>query len=115
MSLADEFAAIAKAAFIAGALSETGKIAKKAGRKTVRATADTAVSGAKKVKRAVSPYNRRLGVNMRRLKKLHRKKNGDWKKGWNNKRWMKASHAATKKGGTKKGQVRKTARRAYKR
>ena len=115
MSLADEFAAIAKAAFLAGALSETKKIATKAGKKTVRVTADTAVAGAEKVKRAVSPYQRRLGVQMKRLKKLHTKKNGDWKKGWNSKRWMKAAHAATKKGGTKKGQVRKTARRAFER
>jgi hypothetical protein len=96
MSLADEFAAIAKAAFIAGALSETGKIAKKAGKKTVRVTADTAVSGAKKIKRAVTPYQRRLGVNMKRLKKQHQKKNGDWKKGWNHSRWLKAAHRMTK-------------------
>ena len=97
MSLADEFAAIAKAAFIAGALSETGKIAKKAGKTTVRVTADTTVKTAKKVKRAVTPYQRRLGVQMKRLKKQHQKKNGDWKKGWNHSRWLKASHKATKK------------------
>jgi hypothetical protein len=115
MSLADQFAAIAKAAFIAGALSETGKIAKKAGRKTVRATADVAVAGAKKAKRAVTPYQRRLGVQMKRLTKLHKKKNGEWKKGWNHARWLKAAHAATKKGGTTKGQRRKTARRAFER
>ena len=114
MTLADQFAAIAKAAFIAGAISETKKIAKKAGRKTVSATADVAVSGAKKVKRAVTPYQRRLGVQMKRLMKLHKKKNGEWKKGWNHTRFLKAAHAATKKG-TTKGQVRKTARRAFER
>jgi hypothetical protein len=52
---------------------------------------------------------------MKRLTKLHKKKNGEWKKGWNHARWLKAAHAATKKGGTTKGQRRKTARRAFER
>jgi Flp pilus assembly protein TadB len=97
MTLADEFAAIAKAAFLAGAMSETKKVANKAGKKAVRVTADTTVKAAKKVKRAVTPYQRRLGVQMKRLKRMHQKKNGDWKKGWNHSRWLKASHKATKK------------------
>ena len=97
MILADQFAAIAKAAFIAGALSETKKIATKAGKKSVRVVADTTVETAKKTKRAVTPYQRRLGVQMKRLKRMHQKKNGDWKKGWNHARWLKAAHAATKK------------------
>jgi len=97
MSLADEFGAIAKAAFIAGAKSEVKRQGVKAGKKVVRAGVGTAVKGAKKAKRAVTPYQRRLGVQMKRLKKMHQKKNGDWKKGWNHSRWLKASHKATKK------------------
>jgi len=115
MSLADEFAAIAKAAFLAGAISEVKRQGKKAGKTVVRKGVDTTIKGAKKVKRAVTPYQRRLGKQMKRLAKLHKKKNGDWKKGWNSKRWMQAAHAATKKGGTTKGQRRKTARRAFER
>ena len=115
MSLADEFAVLATAAFIAGAMSEVKRQGTKAGKKVVRTGVDTTVSGAKKVKRAVTPYQRRLGVQMKRLTKLHKKKNGEWKKGWNHTRWLKAAHAATKKSGTKKGQRRKTARRAYER
>ena len=96
-TLADEFAAIAKAAFIAGAISEVKKRGKKAGKAAVSATVEGTVGAAKAVKRKVTPYQRRLGIEMRRLKRLHKKKNGDWKKGWDNKRWMAASHAATKK------------------
>ena len=115
MSLADEFAAIAKAAFLAGAKSELKRQGKKAGKAVIRTGVSGAKSGAQKVKRAVTPYQRRLGKQMKRLAKLHKKKNGDWKKGWDSKRWMQAAHAATKKGGTTKGQRRKTARRAYER
>jgi len=46
-----------------------------------------------------------------------RKKNGDWKKGWNQSKVMKEAHRLRRKYGpsTRKGQVRKTARRAYRR
>ena len=51
------------------------------------------------------------------LKKQHTKKNGDFKKGWNQARVMKEAHRLARKYGpsTRKGQVRKTARRAYRR
>jgi len=80
MTLADEFAAIAKAAFIAGALSETKKIATKAGKKTVRVTADTAAGGAKKVKRKASAYSKRYGKAFKRLAPKFKTKSGKWKK-----------------------------------
>jgi hypothetical protein len=96
MSLADEFAAIAKAAFIAGALSETGKIAKKAGRKTVRATADTTVKAAKKVKRKASAYSKRYGKAFRKVAPRFKLKSGSWKaNGFKNA--QKAAHKLAKR------------------
>jgi hypothetical protein len=96
MSLADEFAAIAKAAFIAGALSETGKIAKKAGKATVRVTADTTVKAAKKVKRKASAYSIRYGRMFRKVAPRFKKKNGSWKtNGFKNA--QKAAHKLAKK------------------
>ena len=70
MSLADEFAAIAKAAFIAGALSETKKIATKSGRKLVSGTADKAVDVARKVRKP-SKYNLEYKKQYAKLKKKH--------------------------------------------
>jgi len=110
MSLADEFAAIAKAAFIAGAMSEVKKQGTKAGKATVRAT----VSGGKKVKRKASAYSKRYGAAFKKVAKRFKKKNGSWKtNGYRNA--VRAAHKLAKKGSTKKGQVRKTARRAYER
>ncbi len=71
MSLADEFAAIAKAAFIAGALSETKKIARKSGRKLVSGTADKVGDVAKKLKRKPSKYNLEYKKQYAKLKKKH--------------------------------------------
>ena len=114
MTLADEFAAIAKAAFIAGALSETKRLGTKAGKKTVRAVSDTAVAGGRKVKRKASAYSKRYGAAFKKVAKKFKKKNGSWKVG-GFKAAQKAAHKLAKKGSTKKGQVRKTARRAYER
>lgn len=50
-----------------------------------------------KPKRKASAYNKRVGAALRRLKKQHTLKNGKWRKGWNQKRLMKAAHAAAKK------------------
>jgi hypothetical protein len=112
MTLADEFAAIAKAAFIAGAISETKKLGTKAGKKTVRAVSDTAVAGGRKVKRKASQYSKRYGAAFKKIAKKYKKKDGSWKKdGFRNA--QAAAHKLAKKGSTKKGQVRKTARRAY--
>ena len=79
MTLADEFAAIAKAAFIAGALSETKKVATKAGKRSVRAVSETAVAGGRKVKRKASAYSKRYGAAFKKVAKKYKKKNGSWK------------------------------------
>jgi len=71
LSLADEFAAIAKAAFIAGAMSEVTKQGKKAGKAAVVMTADATVAGAKKAKRKVSKYQREFGRQLKLLKAKH--------------------------------------------
>ena len=63
MSMADEFAAIAKAAFLAGALSETKKQATKAGKSTVK----TGAKLAKKAPKKASAYAKRYGKAFKRL------------------------------------------------
>jgi len=114
MSLADEFAAIAKAAFIAGAMSEVKRQGTKAGKKVVRAGVDTTVAGAKKVKRKASAYSKRYGKAFRKVAPKFKLKSGSWKaNGFRNA--QAAAHKLAKKGSTKKGQARKTARRAYER
>ena len=61
--------------------------------------------------------DRILSRELKIMNKRARKKNGSFKAGWNQRKIMQRAQAATKKimgkGGTKKGQVRKTARRAY--
>jgi len=92
MSLADEFAAIAKAAFIAGALSETKKQSTKAGKAVIRGT----VAGAKKVKRKASAYSKRYGAAFKKVAKKYKKKNGSWKtNGFKNA--QKAAHKLAKR------------------
>lgn len=58
-----------------------------------------------------------MSRGLREAQAKARKKNGDFKKGWNQSRVMKEAHRLARKYGpsTKKGQVRKTARRAYER
>ena len=103
MDLADEFAAVAKAAFIAGALAETAKIAKKAGKSTVRGSVDTArkaaVGGAKvatKSKRKASAYSKRYGAAFKKIAPKYKTKSGSWKKG-GFKAAQKAAHKAARK------------------
>jgi len=50
-----------------------------------------------KPKRKVSAYHKRLGVILKRLKKKHTLKSGKWRKGWNQKRLMKAAHKEAKR------------------
>jgi hypothetical protein len=114
MSLADEFAAIAKAAFIAGAMSEVKKQGTRAGKAVVSAGASGIEAGAKKVKRKASEYSKRYGRAFRKVAPRFKKKNGSWKtNGFKNA--QKAAHKLAGKGGTTKGQRRKTARRAFER
>jgi hypothetical protein len=79
MSLADEFAAIAKAAFIAGAMSEVKKHGTRAGKAAVVITADTTVKAAKKVKRKASAYSKRYGKAFRKVAPRFKLKSGSWK------------------------------------
>ena len=61
--------------------------------------------------------DRAMSRGLREAQAKARKKNGDLKKGWNQSRIMKEAHRLARKYGpsTKAGQVRKTARRAYRR
>ena len=61
----------------------------------------------KKLKRVASAYNKRYAAAYRKLKKAHPRTSFA--------ALAKKAHKLAKKGSTKKGQVRKTARRAYKR
>jgi len=49
-----------------------------------------------KPKRKVSAYHKRLGREIKRLRRMHLTKAGKWKKGWNQKRLMKTAHKNTK-------------------
>lgn len=70
-----------------------------------------------KKKRKKTDYDRRLKRALLEINKKARLKNGSWRKGWDQAKVMKKAHKLARKYGpsTKKGQVRKTARRAYKR
>ena len=96
MSLADEFAAIAKAAFIAGAMSEVKKQSKKAGTAVVSAGASGLEAGAKKVKRKASAYSKRYGKAFRKVAPRFKLKSGSWKtNGFKNA--QKAAHKLAKR------------------
>jgi len=59
---------------------------------------DERIAAAKvKRPRKVSAYHRRLGVILKRLKKKHTLKSGKWRKGWSQRRLMKAAHKEAKK------------------
>ena len=109
MAMTDEALALIGAAFIAGVKAQAVKEAKSLGKELVQegaAQIRNPARGRKAVKkgavRAVSPYHKHLGRVMKRLKKRHTKKNGDFKKGWNMKRIMAAAHKETKRARGKK-------------
>jgi len=96
MTLADEFAAIAKAAFLAGAKSELKRQGTKAGKAVVSAGASGVKAGAKKVKRKASAYSKRYGAAFKKVAKKYKKKNGSWKtNGFKNA--QKAAHKLAKR------------------
>jgi len=53
---------------------------------------------AKPKKRKVSAYHKRLGRAIKALRAKHLLKNGKWRKGWSQRKMMKAAHRAAKKG-----------------
>lgn len=57
----------------------------------------TARRAYRKKPRKVSAYHKRLGVILKRLKKRHTLKSGKWRKGWNQRRLMKAAHKEAKR------------------
>ena len=62
--------------------------------------ADAYIQGAQdspKKKRKVSPYHKRLGREIKALRKRHMTKAGKWKKGWSQKRMMEQAHKAAKR------------------
>lgn len=76
----------------------------------------TPVNTLVKKKRKTTKYQKELGRQLARQNKLHRLKNGSLRKGKTSGMLLSAAHKLTKRAlGTKKGQVRKTARRAFRR
>ena len=67
--------------------------------------------------RKKTDYDRRLKRALLEVNKTARLKSGAYRKGWDRSKVMKKAHKLARKYGpsTKKGQVRKTARRAYER
>jgi len=58
---------------------------------------DTAPAAPIKPKRKVSAYHKRLGREIKALRKRHMTKAGKWKKGWSQKRMMKQAHKNAKR------------------
>lgn len=71
----------------------------------------------KKVSRKKTDYDRRMSRALSEVNKTARLKNGSFRSGWTQSKVMQQAHKLARKYGpsTKKGQVRKTARRAYRR
>ena len=67
--------------------------------------------------RKKTDYDRRLSRALLEVNKTARLKSGAYRKGWDRSKVMKKAHKLARKYGpsTRKGQVRKTARRAYRR
>ena len=113
-----DLAEVIAAAFMAGVKQQAKAEGKKAGKKTVKYVIEDLPSDLvegyrqhqgreKKVKRKASAYSKKYGAVYKRLKKKHpRMAFGAL---------AKKAHKEMRKGSTKKGQVRKTARRAYER
>jgi hypothetical protein len=77
-----------------------------------KAVGEMAKPTEEKVKRKASDYSKRYGRNFKRIAGKYKLKSGAWaKNGF--KRAQAEAHRLTKKSSTKKGQTRKTARRAY--
>ena len=69
-----------------------------------------------KKKRKVSKYQKEWGRQLKLIKKTSRLKNGSYRSGWDRAKEFSKAHKMTKKAmSTKRGMVRKTARRAYER
>jgi hypothetical protein len=77
--------------------------------------ADVERAVVRKVSRKKTDYDRRMSRALAEVNKTARLKNGSFRKGWDQAKVMKKAHKLARKYGpsTKKGQVRKTARRAY--
>ena len=110
-AFAEELAALVASAFLLGVKSEAKKQATKAGKELVKEIprAHKRIrEREEKVIRKASAYNKEYAKQYKKLKKAHPRTGFP--------ALAKKAHAATKKvRGTKKGQVRKTARRAYER
>jgi len=96
--------ALIGAAFMAGLKAQATKEASALGKELAKETAAQLRDPKRRkkaqkraVKKAVSPYHKHLGRVMKRLKKQHTKKNGDFKKGWDMRRIMASAHKEVKK------------------
>jgi len=99
-----EALALIGAAFMAGLKAQATKEAKALGKELAKETAAQIrdpkrrrKAQKKAVRKAVSPYHRDLGVVMKRLRRQHIKKNGEWKSGWDATRVLSAAHKIVKK------------------
>ena len=93
-------------------LVEAGVQTNTMGIQTVAAAERGAV---RKVSKAARTSRKNLSAALKEANSKLRKKNGDLKKGKTQADVMKMAHRLVKKNGTKKGMVRKTARRAFER
>lgn len=93
-----------------GVLVEPAIQTNTAGIQTVAAVERGAV---RKVSKAARTSRKNLSAALKEANAKLRKKNGELKKGKTQADVMKMAHRLVKKNGTKKGMVRKTARRAY--
>jgi len=110
-AFAEELAALVAAAFMLGVKQEATKQAKKAGKELVKEVPKAYKRHRDmedKVIRKASAYNKEYAKQYKKLKKAHPRTSFHV--------LAKKAHKATKKvRGTTKGQVRKTARRAFER
>lgn len=72
------------------------QVAKRIARSSTTRRADKAIRRTKTVRKA-SEYARKLSKHMKKERSKATKKNGDFKKGWNQARVMKAAHKCVKR------------------
>ena len=87
----EEYLALVEAAQVSvGSRALTPVIGRKAGRRVAK-------SGARIQRRASGTALKGMSAALKKANKMARKKNGDFKKGWNQKRVMKTAHRIRRK------------------
>ena len=136
MAIADEVAAAVLAGFKAGVVAEAKRQSVMVGKEVVRElpgalldtgslveqslmfvedTAEMAAAPKKKRSRSARAADKKLSAAFKTANARYRKKDGSLRAGRTQADIARLAHKLRKNGGTKKGQVRKTARRAFER